>query len=158
MILHCTSNWAQDPRIHELLARDIQNSYPRFRHSIFCKYFTHLWNIYKAKINHSWQGWNGNRSKGSPWKHCFAKKICQGEGGGLDFSSLSIPLHVWQSQRHLVGCTFIEKVGDPVSMYYHVNRSKSVHRGTWSRVCMFWRIQTSLPFSFTLPILWRFIL
>ena len=48
MILHCTSNWAQDPRIHGLLARDIQNSYPRFRHSIFCKYFTHLWNIYKA--------------------------------------------------------------------------------------------------------------
>ena len=120
LILHCIYDCARDPRRYELLARDIQNSYPRFRHSSFCKYFTHLVNIYKAKINHSWQGWNGNGSQGSPWKHYFAKKSLSRRRGRTSFlklvhtfacltvSKTSSRLHLhwigWRSCFHVLPC------------------------------------------------------
>ena len=36
----------------------------------------------------------GMEAKGARENTALQKKFCQGEGGGLDFSSLSIPLHV----------------------------------------------------------------
>ena len=76
--------------------------------------------IYRTKIDHSWQGWNGNGSQGSPWKHYFAKKSLSRRRGRTRFlklvhtfacltvSKTSSRLHLhwigWRSCFHVLPC------------------------------------------------------